>query len=813
MKILAFLITICMFCADAVGAAQSQSAPPGGGSQRPTKDVLITWDLYGSPHIYASTDTGAFFGAGYAAARDRLFQMHYYRLIYQGRVAEFFGAGPNSGTPGNPKFQHVEHDKRMRYFGWSRHAQRTANNLGMELRELLQAYADGVNAYKVEPNAVLHPFFQQYGIPLEDWTVADCIGVWNYFGSNFANDGLSESESQHDFEELLQTMSQQEAIDEFLGTVICDDAAAVVQQSDVPAAVQQAMQDYANLHGLNNSANCTLVVSVPEFSHAWAVSGQKTSSGHSILTADPRIPIFVPNMLMEWSMEGQSFRARGMGIPGSPNMLVGSTPFNSWGVTAMGYDQADLFELVVDGIAHPGEYFLDGAWRPFEIEEQETIKVHQGTDATITYVETVWGPEVTALAEDVGARERFCVKRVPLYSDLVDSSDGFLSMYRATNQQEFGDALGGWEFPSVNVVYASADDGQDGIGGIAYWANGAMPTRNPNVALAGMIAVDGSQTANDWIEIMPHDVLPWVKNPAQGYLLSANHIPVGSWYPLPIRFGTLSHGDTTRSRRLRERLEALPFFSSQDVLDIHYDTVNPDRRDFVIVGLHLRDVQTSWNLSVAAQAALTQLEGWLQAGATMDNQHPATALAAFINTNFRLPTAGTLVNLYGGGQSGLSLFFKTTLDEISQGTELPNETAFYVDKTLADAYNSILNSVGPPSVWSAWYEQNVLQVELEKWTNLTEFPSLEPGVTVPVNVVTADGNTILSALGQTYTQHVVMQDGVLAQSILPLGQSEHEALHFLDQQPLFETPTLKNAPLSLKEVIQTGLTGAVFKKY
>ena len=80
-------------------------------------------------------------------------------------------------------------------------------------------------------------------------------------------------------------------------------------------------------------------------------------------------------------------------------------------------------------------------------------------------------------------------------------------------------------------------------------------------------------------------------DPRAGVLLSANHRPVGSFYKIPLGISTGSMGDTIRSWRLRERLDMKQKFTPADVLDVHYDTVNPARREIVRLGLHLRDTK------------------------------------------------------------------------------------------------------------------------------------------------------------------------------------------------------------------------------
>ena len=156
--------------------------------------VQIVRDQYGVPHIHADTDEGAYFGAGYAAAESRFFQMSWNRLKYQGRVAEFFGPGKGD--------EHIEHDRKARLLGWARHARAEAARLDRPTRRLLQAYADGVNAYLESPGRNLLGLFGRYGVPQDPWTVADCIGVWSRVGRFFQPDGLNEARNLHTVEYL-----------------------------------------------------------------------------------------------------------------------------------------------------------------------------------------------------------------------------------------------------------------------------------------------------------------------------------------------------------------------------------------------------------------------------------------------------------------------------------------------------------------------------------------------------------------------------------------------------------------------------------
>ena len=53
--------------------------------------VELLRDRWGVPHVFSTTDGGAMYGLGYAAAEDRAFQMYYNLRILQGRLAELIG--------------------------------------------------------------------------------------------------------------------------------------------------------------------------------------------------------------------------------------------------------------------------------------------------------------------------------------------------------------------------------------------------------------------------------------------------------------------------------------------------------------------------------------------------------------------------------------------------------------------------------------------------------------------------------------------------------------------------------------------------
>src|SRR6185436_12849920 len=131
---------------------------PGLGA---TAEILR--DRYGIPHIFAASPADASFALGFVHAQDRLWQMEMNRRIAAGRIAEVVGAAG------------LETDRFLRTLGVHRSAEANLRILDAETRQLLDAYAAGVNAFLAE-GPVLPPEFWLTGVRPEPWTPADSVG-------------------------------------------------------------------------------------------------------------------------------------------------------------------------------------------------------------------------------------------------------------------------------------------------------------------------------------------------------------------------------------------------------------------------------------------------------------------------------------------------------------------------------------------------------------------------------------------------------------------------------------------------------------
>jgi len=764
--------------------------------------VELIRDRWGVPHVFARTDAGAMYGLGYATAQDRAFQMYYNLRIIQGRLAEHVGDVKVGVTERRPQGTNsaLRSDVKMRTIGYYHAAQETARQLGPEERTLLEAYSEGVNDYITQhPNDLLH-LFETYELEPEPWTPAACIASWWRMGLFFAGDGLREMGAYYEIKagrRQIEMFTPRDGESVTRLRPVRDDA-SVIQRSDVSDGWVDRLYDYATEHNLTRKVDVTpmrrRVPPGPRFSHAWVVGKRRTTNGSAVLVSDPQTLVRNPSMFYEFHVIGKTFNARGIGVPGNPSILIGFTPDVAWGLTALGADQADLFVLKTDP-NRPDQYQLDGQWLDMEVRT-ETIEVKEGRPRMLNVRQTRFGPVVTSIAMGVRRGDEVALKRVPICEPEHDTFEGLLAMMRAKDIRQFQQALGGWRFPSGNCVFG------DRRGNIGYKTILALPIRSPHALLDDRAAHEGWDTANDWQGILPHELLPQVINPAQGWLVTANHRPIASFYPISMGISTGSLGDTDRSWRLKERVMAQKVFTPEDVLDIHYDTVAPIKRDLVKLGYHLRDIQ-QYPLAEETLLALDYLEDWRSAGCKMEMSIKGTEILNLMPMAFRQNFAAATI--YGGGGSGLCNMLQTLDARIAENPNamLSQEEADYVNLILRAAWRYGKARYGDdPSQWHAQAQAQLLATKLPYMSTLDGFGSLdeEQDITFPA-LRCIEGGTIFSQRAQSYTQYVPLNDADHAMALLPVGASEHpESPYRLIGYELWGQGQLRPAPLSRKAV-------------
>jgi penicillin amidase len=88
---------------------------------------------HGIKLVEAETLMGAIYGLGFVHAKDRLWQLDFYRYLVSGRLAELLGS------------EAVSVDRYVRTIGLTRSAAKFIEGMSEEERVVVQNYCNGVN--------------------------------------------------------------------------------------------------------------------------------------------------------------------------------------------------------------------------------------------------------------------------------------------------------------------------------------------------------------------------------------------------------------------------------------------------------------------------------------------------------------------------------------------------------------------------------------------------------------------------------------------------------------------------------------------
>jgi len=584
--------------------------------------VEVLRDTWGIPHVYAEAEADGFFGLGYAAAEDRLLQMELIRRKAAGRLAEVFG----------PDW--VDADRDARIAGHAAYAPRALANLPERWQQALRAYAAGVNAWREAHPDVVARRFQPLGLTPDPWTPADCLLAARGILSLGSPYNAAPFDEYHRLGELVAQGGEAEAARR--SGISIDDAVAIVSEAEMAKdeIVYARLKQQPRMPGFDlRSADGG--DEPRKMSHAWAVSGQRSTTGRPILESDPQLPLSSPPFFHEFHLAAGKIDARGLGIPGCPGLFIGFNRHVAWGGSALGVDSHVMF---LDRLTRDGKgYLYEDQPVPFE-RRLERIDV-KGEQSVIQEVLTNrHGTVFNSLVKSARAGEAYvCYDAQTM--DAGASARMMLEVLEAGNWTAFCSALEHYYYPGLHVVYADVD------GNIGYHTlvHRPLTTRSPRRALEGWTGRDEIQGR------IPLNELPHMLNPEAGYISHANNLPVGSWYPFDLGLATGGTGDTTRSWRLRQLLDGDRTFSLDDFEQVlHRDDVNPNVAALLPVARKV--VEEDKVTDAAVLDLLEAVKGWDMHDSTT-NRFPAAAGLRNTLTPYR---GSGLQKIYGAGGGGIS---------------------------------------------------------------------------------------------------------------------------------------------------------------
>jgi len=534
--------------------------------------VEIITDRYGVPHIYAENEDDLYFAQGFVHAQDRLWQMDLNRRIGSGRLSEIFG--PIA----------LETDRFCRRLGLHRAAEAEIPHLSEHNRRVLAAYARGVNTF-IERNVNKLPIeFTLLRLKPQPWRPVDTIQWAKMQGWNLCGNWETELIRAR----LITKLGVERAAKLEIGydsrhPLIVPPGVAY---QGINLGMLEQYEQIKELSGFGMMGG----------SNNWVVDGTMTQTGAPILCNDPHLGQAAPSIWHECHLVAGDIDVIGASFPGTPGITIGHNQHIAWGFTNAVSDTQDLY-IEKFHPNNPHLYEFQGQWEEARIVREE-IRVKGQKKPVIEEVRiTRHGPIITnmpPLSSDTQSNTHSEPAELPLalrwtgleQCNIISSQH---KLNRATNWDEFLDAMREWDVPPQNAVYADRD------GNIGYIMAGAIPLRARGQAL---VPSPGWTGEYEWTGLIPFEELPQTYNPEQHFIVTANNRVVDDSYPYYITHEWLNG---YRAQRIRDLLTSKGALTLEDMATIQSDQYSLPASQIVP---HLLKLPADTPLKKAAQEIL-----------------------------------------------------------------------------------------------------------------------------------------------------------------------------------------------------------------
>jgi len=527
-------------------------------------DARVERDALGVPTIHGTTRADVARALGFLHAQERFFQMDLQRRQPAGELSGLVGA------------RAMEVDEAIRVHRFRDIAHRAYQATTANYREILDAYAQGVNAGLAGLSTPPFEYLVLRAAP-EPWLPEDSIlTVLAMFNT------LQGRQAQ--FEQTLGAMKDAlpEPLFTFLSTTGSEwDTPVIGNATPRPPIPSASVVDLRSAHTEARkhrntdhfSSECiekdVFRVSVLQCfrddeaaiigSNNWAVEGKRTGTGGALVANDMHLAIAVPIIwyrasfaFAENNPQNLPRRITGVTLPGLPSMVVGSNGHVAWGFTNTGGDWSDLVRLDPDP-RDPAKYLTPDGPKAFDVYN-ESIAAKGGVAKTVPVRWTIWGPVVWKDARGREYAQRWVAHEVKA---LAADNTG---PERARTIEDLMTAVADIGIPNQNVTMA------DRSGRIAWIIGGTIPRRIGHDGLTPQSWGDG---ARRWDGFLTAGEFPRIVDPAHGRIWTAN-APVVDGAMLAA-IGEGGYADGIRARLIRDRLMQIDYATPTEMLQLQLE--------------------------------------------------------------------------------------------------------------------------------------------------------------------------------------------------------------------------------------------------
>ena len=544
------------------GCTEPEATRPPAGPPSPLADVDLVVDELGITHVYAKSDADAFFGAGYAMARDRLFHMELMRRRAAGTRAELVGA------------KVLDDDVMARTMNFTKLGKADEARVRAEYPEqaaLFDAWTAGVNLRiaEVRSGVAPRPFGMRESeldfLP-EPWGPheAFAIGKLLAFGmsNNLDRDILATAvarlapETAAKLPVLMPTFDVFPTAPEGGGGNVSPAPGPFGPPPPPKADAAAFPSHYEPIMRETGSNN-------------WALAGAHTDNGKPFVCGDPHQSLTSPSRFWAFHMNsaeaGGTLDVVGFSFVGTPTVQLGHNMHIGWTATTNFADVMDLWDVQPDATFETVS--LGGTTVPL-VKRDEVLRVIEPGAKAGTFVDEV----TIEIAEVPGYGVILPDEMLPITRSLL--ADGrllfnwtgfeptleavaYLEIDRAKNIDEFEAAARILDVGAANFVAADAKE-------IDLFVHAKIPDRGDPSArpMPWRTITDPEDPASYWTRgVLPESKMPRRRAPPEGYLLTANTDPFGFTQDGvvendPYYYGAF-YANGFRGHRIEQAIEAL----------------------------------------------------------------------------------------------------------------------------------------------------------------------------------------------------------------------------------------------------------------
>jgi penicillin amidase len=542
-----------------------------------TDEVSILYDSLLIPHVFAKNDADLYFAQGYITAKNRLWQMEFQTHAAAGRISEIIGAAA------------LDYDRTQRRRGMIYAAENALNVMESDpiAKAMVTSYTRGINQYIESVRDKDLPLeYKLLNYRPEPWTNLKCALLLKNMALtlNFGDKDIEMTNALKLFDKEVVDLLWPDH--EMVGDPIVDRKDnwkfTPVTLDSVPLALPNELIKMPPLDKADKDVG----------SNNWAVSGRKTQTGSPILCNDPHLNLTLPSIWYVIHLNAPGVNVMGASLPGSPAVISGFNDSIAWGVTNAQRDLVDWFKIEFKDKSK-SEYRSDGEWKKSR-QVIETFLVKSGDPFIDTITFTHHGPVVF----DESFHNNHELNHYALRWVAHDASEEILTFYklnRGKNHADYMEALDHYASPAQNFVFASTS------GDVAMRIQGKFPVRRKE---EGKYVLDGTKTSNEWQAFIPNDQNVMDKNPARGFVSSANQYPADETYPYYI---TATSYEAYRNRRINKLLSEMSEITPRDMMELQFDTYNLKAEESLPTFLNYLDTT---NFSKPQQRAYRILTAW-----------------------------------------------------------------------------------------------------------------------------------------------------------------------------------------------------------